>query len=210
MLASAQERDVPVISARQLLTWTDGRNGSSFGNLSWDGTGLGFTIGVGAGATNLTAMLPTTGPGGTTLTSVTRGSTAVAVTTMTVKGQQYAVFPAVGGTYRASYGAGGEAAVSGVSAQDVTADAATVTWRTDQPGHDRPRARHEPRLLTTEVDGGRAHRGAPGRARPACGPRRATTTGSAPAVPTARGGCGPRPASLPRPSPRRPVTCAPR
>ena len=53
-LASAQERDVPVITARQLLTWTDGRNGSSFGNLAWDGTGLGFTIGVGAGATNLT------------------------------------------------------------------------------------------------------------------------------------------------------------
>ena len=41
VLASAQERGVPVITARQLLTWPDGRNGSSFGNLAWDGTGLG-------------------------------------------------------------------------------------------------------------------------------------------------------------------------
>ena len=151
VLASAQERGVPVISARQLLTWTDGRNGSSFGNLSWDGTGLGFTIGVGAGATALTAMLPSTGPGGSTLTSVTRGSTTVAVTTMTVKGQQYAVFPAVGGTYRASYGAGGQAAVTGVSAQEVSADAAAVTWRTASPASTVLELGTSPGSLTTEV-----------------------------------------------------------
>ena len=151
VLASAQERDVPVITARQLLTWTDGRNGSSFGNLTWDGSGLGFTIGVGAGATNLTAMLPTTGPGGATLTSVTRGSTSVAVTTMTVKGQQYAVFAAVGGTYQASYGAGGAAAVGGVAAQDVTADAATVTWRTTRPASTVVELGTSPDDLTTEV-----------------------------------------------------------
>ena len=63
---------------------------------------------------------------------------------MTVKGQQYAVFPAVGGTYRASYGAGGAAAVNGVTAQDVTADAADGDLADHQPGDDRPRARHEP------------------------------------------------------------------
>ena len=144
MLASAQERDVPVITARQLLTWTDGRNGSSFGNLAWDGTGLGFTIGVGAGATNLTAMLPSTGPGGTTLTSLTRGSTTVAVTTMTVKGQQYAVFPAVGGTYRASYGAGG---ARGRHRRDHPGGHCRRRHRDladDHPGLDGPRARHEP------------------------------------------------------------------
>ena len=151
VLASAQERDVPVITARQLLTWTDGRNGSSFGSLSWDGSGLGFTIGVGAGATNLTAMLPSTGPGGSTLTSLTRGSTSVPVTTMTVKGQQYAVFPAVGGTYRASYGAGGAAAVNSVTAQDVTADAATVTWRTTSPASTVLELGTSPDALTTEV-----------------------------------------------------------
>ena len=55
----------PVIAARQLLTWTDGRNGSSFSGISWSGSTLSFTVGIGVGATGLTAMLPTTGPGGT-------------------------------------------------------------------------------------------------------------------------------------------------
>ena len=68
VLASAQARNVPVITARQLLNWTDGRNGSSFGAISWSGSTLSFTVGIGVGATGLTAMLPTTGPGGTTLT----------------------------------------------------------------------------------------------------------------------------------------------
>ncbi len=151
VLASAQERDVPVITARQLLTWTDGRNGSSFGNLTWDGSGLGFTIGVGAGATNLTAMLPTTGPNGTTLSSVTRGSASVAVTMMTVKGQQYAVFAAIGGTYRASYSVGGAAAVSKATAHDVTSDAATVTWRTSRPATTVVELGTSPDDLSTEV-----------------------------------------------------------
>ena len=79
VLASAQARGVPVIAARQLLTWIDGRNGSSFSGISWSGSTLSFTVGVGVGATGLTAMLPTTGPGGTTLTAVTRGGTAVPV-----------------------------------------------------------------------------------------------------------------------------------
>ena len=107
VLASAQSRGVPVIAARQLLTWTDGRNGSSFSGISWSGSTLSFTVGIGVGATGLTAMLPTTGPGGTTLSAVTRGGTAVPFTTMTVKGQQYAVFPAVGGAHQATYAAGG-------------------------------------------------------------------------------------------------------
>ena len=45
VLASAQARNVPVITARQLLTWTDGRNGSSFGAISWSGSTLSFTVG---------------------------------------------------------------------------------------------------------------------------------------------------------------------
>ena len=33
IVASAQARGVPVVSARQMLTWLDGRNGSSFGSI---------------------------------------------------------------------------------------------------------------------------------------------------------------------------------
>ena len=89
VLASAQARNVPVITARQLLTWTDGRNASSFGGLSWSGSTLSFTVGVGAGATGLTGMLPTTGPGGRVLASISRGGTALPFTRMTEIGRAH-------------------------------------------------------------------------------------------------------------------------
>ncbi|WP_299924335.1 DUF4082 domain-containing protein [uncultured Nocardioides sp.] len=135
VLASAQARNVPVIAARQLLTWTDGRNASSFSGLSWSGGALSFTVGVGAGATGLTAMLPTAGPGGATLSAVTRGGTAVPFTTMTVKGQQYAVFPAVGGAHQATYTPGG--GTNQVTAARATTDdagATSLAWTTSDPG----------------------------------------------------------------------------
>ena len=134
VLQSAQSRNVPVITARQLLTWTDGRNASSFTDLSWSGSALSFGIGIGSGATNLTAMLPTTGPGGRTLSSITRNGSPVAFTTMTVKGQQYAVFPAAAGAHVATYGTAGTATVTTASTTDVTADGATVAWKSDAPG----------------------------------------------------------------------------
>ena len=71
IVASAQARGVPVISAAQLLAWTDGRNGSSFQNLTFDGTTTRFTMAVGAGADGLEAMLPVSGGPGS-LTAVTR------------------------------------------------------------------------------------------------------------------------------------------
>ena len=40
----------------QLLTWVDGRNGSSFGNIGVTGTTLTFSIAVGSGANGLEAM----------------------------------------------------------------------------------------------------------------------------------------------------------
>ena len=35
IVASAKARGVPVVSAKQMLTWLDGRNGSSFGSIAW-------------------------------------------------------------------------------------------------------------------------------------------------------------------------------
>ncbi|WP_305784517.1 DUF4082 domain-containing protein [Symbioplanes lichenis] len=103
LLASAQERGVPIVSARQLLTWLDGRNGSSYSGISWSGQSLTFTVGVGAGATGLTGMVPTAGPGGRGLTALDRAGTPVAWTRTTIKGVEYAMFPAAAGTYLASY-----------------------------------------------------------------------------------------------------------
>ncbi|MGN6576926.1 MAG: DUF4082 domain-containing protein, partial [Nocardioides sp.] len=133
VLASAQERNVPLITAKQLLTWTDGRNSSSFGNLTWSGTTMGFTVSAGTGANRLTAMLPTTGPGGTALATITRGDSAVPFTTSTVKGQEYAMFSAAGGSYQASYEVPAVLSLTAATSTATTQDATTLTWRTDQP-----------------------------------------------------------------------------
>jgi methionine-rich copper-binding protein CopC len=107
MLASATSRGVPLITARQLLTWLDGRNGSSFQNISWAGGTLSFTVEVGSGANGLRAMLPTAGPNGTTLAGITRSGSSVSYTVQTIKGLEYAVFSANAGAYAATYSTGG-------------------------------------------------------------------------------------------------------
>jgi uncharacterized protein DUF4082/Big-like domain-containing protein len=102
VLNSAKARNVSLISAKQLLTWLDGRNTSSFGNPSWNGTQLGFSITVGAGANNLYAMVPNQTPGGH-LTSLTINGSSVAFTVETLKGRSYAVFRAASGNAVATY-----------------------------------------------------------------------------------------------------------
>ena len=77
LIASAQARGVPIVSGKQMLTWIDGRNASSYGDIAWNTNTLTFTVAVGAGATGLTGMLPTAGPSGTQLTGITRGGSAV-------------------------------------------------------------------------------------------------------------------------------------
>jgi hypothetical protein len=102
IVAAAKARGVPVVSAQQMLTWLDGRNGSSFGSLSWSGGVLGFTVTFATGARNLQAMVPTQA-GALRVSSVARGTTSVAFTTETIKGISYARFPVVGGSYQVSY-----------------------------------------------------------------------------------------------------------
>ena len=103
LLQSAQAAGVPVITAKQMLTWLDGRNSSSFKDTAWDGSAMTFTTSVGTGANRLTVMLPTAGPSGRVLSSITRAGSPVPFTTSTIKGQEYALFPAGTGTFRAAY-----------------------------------------------------------------------------------------------------------
>jgi Domain of unknown function (DUF4082)/Bacterial Ig-like domain len=103
IVASALSRGVPVVSARQMLDWLDGRNSSSFGSVAWSDDTLDFRVSVGAGATGLRGMLPMTF-GARRLATLTRDGAAVSFTSENVKGIEYAFFPANGGAYRASYG----------------------------------------------------------------------------------------------------------
>jgi hypothetical protein len=102
IVASALARSVPVVSAKQMLTWLDGRNGSSFQSMAWNGTTLSFSVAVGTGATGLQAMLPRTVAAGTLATLTLNGS-PVSFTLQTIKGVQYATFQVGAGTYQATY-----------------------------------------------------------------------------------------------------------
>ena len=102
IVAAAQSRGVPVISYKQMLDWTDGRNGSTIHALSWAGGTLTFTTTVAAGANGLQTMLPTQGPSGT-LQAITSNGSAVSFTVQTVKGIEYAFFTAANATYQATY-----------------------------------------------------------------------------------------------------------
>jgi hypothetical protein len=102
IIASAQARAVPIVTARQMLEWVDGRNASSFAGLTWNGTDLGFSINVGLGANGLQAMIPAQSAG-RALTTLTIDGAPVSFTLRVVKGVQWATFPAAPGTYQATY-----------------------------------------------------------------------------------------------------------
>jgi hypothetical protein len=106
IVAAAQARGVPVISARQLLTWIDGRNNAEFGGISFSGGSLRFNLNPPAGARGLETMVPVSGPGGA-IVSLTRNGAPVSASTRVVKGIQYLVFPATAGAYVATYPGGG-------------------------------------------------------------------------------------------------------
>jgi hypothetical protein len=162
LIASAKERNVPIISAQQLLRWTDGRHGSSFKDLAWAANQLSFTVSVGAGANGLTGMLPTAGPGGSQLTTLTRAGAAVPFTRISVKGQEYASFSAAGGGYTAGYAATGGAPT--ITATEVsvlqarTADEASITWATSEPATSEVSFGTAPDALTSTKKAGGARR----------------------------------------------------
>jgi hypothetical protein len=99
---AAQAHGVPVITAKQLLTWLDGRNGSAFQGVAFNGGQLTFNIAQASGAHGLQAMLPINGSTGA-LQGLSRNGAPVATSTRTVKGIDYAVFDAQSGSYVAAY-----------------------------------------------------------------------------------------------------------
>jgi hypothetical protein len=103
IVASAQAHGVPVVSAKQMLDWLDGRNASSFGSIEWDGNLLSFSIIAGNGARNLQAMLPLASESGQ-LTALTRNGIPLNYRIEKIKGIQYAFFSATNADYVATYG----------------------------------------------------------------------------------------------------------
>jgi hypothetical protein len=144
LVAEATRQHVPLISAKQLLTWIDGRESSSFQSVAYAANRLTFSVSPGSGARGLQAMVPihaTNGP----LQSLTRDGSTVATTARTVKGIDYAFFDAAAGNYVATYGgassppsgpgspAGGQAqSTSSSSASGKTGSGAGTTSATSR------------------------------------------------------------------------------
>jgi hypothetical protein len=129
IIQSAQSRGVPIISSAQLLTWLDGRNGSSFNSLSWNNSTLTFGIAPGSGAIGLEAMLPASSGSGT-LNSISLNGDAVPFIVKTIKGTSYAVFSASAGTYQASYVTTTRIAVASITLNPSIAMGSTLTTGT--------------------------------------------------------------------------------
>jgi hypothetical protein len=137
IIASAQSRGVPIVSGRQLVTWLDGRNNSSFSAIDFQNNILSFHITAATGSNGLRAMLPLQGPNGP-LTEITRGGATVTYVTQTIKGVQYAFFDAVTGDYQASYVPDTAAPVISDVTSTVNSDGtATIAWSTDEPSTSR-------------------------------------------------------------------------
>jgi hypothetical protein len=102
IIAAALARGVPIVSARQLLEWLDGRNGSSFGSLERTGETVRFTVRVGARAEGLVGMIPASCAAGT-VDVVSRNGTTIAYDVERIKGIDYAVFEATPGSYEVTF-----------------------------------------------------------------------------------------------------------
>src|SRR5262249_20650025 len=130
---SAKTRGVPVVSAVQMLDWLDGRNNSSFGSITWNGTVLSFTVTQAQGANGLRAMLPYAAGGPLTGLTKVGDPNPVSFTIETIKGVMYAFFAPTTGTYQATYLPDTTGPlISGVGASPLDANTTVVSWTTDE------------------------------------------------------------------------------
>ena len=135
VIAAAQSHNVPIISAKQALNWLDGRNNSSFGSITWNGSQLSFSITAYIAADNLRTMLPLYSSNGH-LTAITRNGSGISFTIQTIKGMQYAFFDAPVGinNYVATYTADAAAPVitNVIATPGPDGTTATITWTTNE------------------------------------------------------------------------------
>ncbi|MFL4473471.1 Ig-like domain-containing protein [Paeniglutamicibacter sp. MACA_103] len=99
----AIRHSIPMVSAKQLLEWTDARNGSSFTKTDWNHGELSFELDIDPGTHGmLRTMLPTDSMDGTLARIQTKGAD-IDFVVETVKGVEYAVFDAASGSFVATY-----------------------------------------------------------------------------------------------------------
>jgi hypothetical protein len=100
IIAAAQARQIPVVSAKQMLNWVDNRNETVFGQMTWLNSRLSFTVTT--SAHNLRAMVPANSADGS-LIDVTENGISIPFTIQTIKGIPYGFFAASTNSYVAIY-----------------------------------------------------------------------------------------------------------
>ncbi|MGZ3862135.1 MAG: DUF4082 domain-containing protein [Bacteroidia bacterium] len=131
IVASAKAHHIPVVSAKQMLTWIDGRNNSSFDTIYWHTDTLMFAVTAANGSRNMQAMIPSHAAGGN-LTAILMNGSAVTYTLQTIKGIEYAFIYSPSGTYAAVYGDTSQLHITSLSATPNSASSETITWTTDK------------------------------------------------------------------------------
>ena len=133
LVADAQGRGVPIVTSAQMLSWLDGRNGSSFSNISYGGGQLSFSLTAHPTARGLRAMLPARSASGPIVT-LKRGGQPVSWNRRTVKGVDYVMFDGASGAYTAAYANDTTAPeITQVAASTDAEGHATIRWKTDEP-----------------------------------------------------------------------------
>ncbi len=96
----AVSKSIPVVSAKQMLTWVDNRNNTVFGPMSWVNHQLSFAVIT--SAHNLQVMVPVNSNDGS-LMGITENGIPITFSIQTIKGISYAFFAATSKNYVASY-----------------------------------------------------------------------------------------------------------
>lgn len=103
LIQVARQYGVPLISAEQMLAWLDGRNGSRFEELTWEGSKLRFNVRLAQGAETASIMLPAA-HAGASLSRVTCAGKPLEFTVQAIKGLDMAFLAAKPGRCEAAYG----------------------------------------------------------------------------------------------------------
>ncbi len=132
IVSSAQQRGVPVISAQQLLDWTDGRNASSFSDITWNGTALSFKVNLwSSGTRGIQAMVPTGSPAGN-FVGVLKDGVQIDYTVERVKGLNYARFFVTSAAYEVRYGADTLPPIISALVVAPSTNSAAIAWTTNE------------------------------------------------------------------------------
>ena len=103
IVASALDRRTPIISSRQLLTWLDARNASSFQSIRWNNERQAQTFSVHADAKAIGLRALAGVPIGYRVNAIQYNGGLIGYYLRGVKGFQYAIFPAASGDYEINY-----------------------------------------------------------------------------------------------------------